>query len=78
MFRPCVWAIGHGSATCRKKLGHKRAFQDVQGGRVLTIGEHAYCQHVPVFRQISQCYIRRALPNHQVHSDQALEDNGPC
>lgn len=44
----------------------------------LTIREHAHGQHIPVFRQVRKCNIWRPLPDHQVHRDQALEDDGPC
>jgi hypothetical protein len=31
-----------------------------------------------VSREVGQSHVRRALTNHEVDNDQALEDDGPC
>ena len=45
---------------------------------LLTIGEVAYGQPAWRFCQVSQCYIRLTLSDHQVDNDQRFEHNGPC
>jgi hypothetical protein len=44
----------------------------------LTIREHAHSQYVPVLGEVGECHVGRALADHQVNRDQALEYNSPC
>lgn len=43
-----------------------------------TVGEVANGKGVAVLRQIRECDVGRALADHEVDGDEALEDDGPC
>lgn len=43
-----------------------------------TIRKAAYCEHIPMPRNICKCYIWRSFSDHQMHCDQTLEYHSPC